>query len=85
MNAYGKTIIIREIKEEVKTSKGLIVTDLNDRDIRYKLGEVVSVGDEVVNISQGKMVYFDKTHAGDIRLDGKMYKIVNTNDIRVIL
>lgn len=85
MRAFGRTLVISEIKEEVKNKLGLIVTEANDRDIRYKLGEVFLVGDDVKDINPGDKLYFDKVSASELRLNGTKYQIININDVRVVL
>jgi co-chaperonin GroES (HSP10) len=85
MKAFGKTIVISQIKEEVKNKVGLVITEANDRDIRYKLGEVFSKGDLVNGIEEGSRLYYDRTHASEIRIDGNKYLIINEGDIRIIL
>lgn len=85
MRAFGKTLVISEIKEEVKNKLGLIITEANDRDIRYKLGEVEMVGEEVLKIEKGDRLYYDKINASEIRLEGKKYFIINLSDVRVVI
>lgn len=85
MKAIGKTIIIKAIKEEVKNKIGLIVTEANDRDIRYKLGEVCFTGDLVNGMESGDKIYYDKINASEIRIEGNKYLIINENDVRVVL
>ena len=53
MKAIGTTIIVSEIKEEIKNKLGLIITESNDKTIRYKLGEVFLIGDEIKDIKVG--------------------------------
>lgn len=85
MRAFGNTLVILEIKEEVKNKLGLIITEANDRDIRYKLGEVFMVGEDVVKISPGDKLYYDKVNASELRLDGVKYLIINLSDVRVVI
>jgi chaperonin GroES len=85
MKAFGKTIVLSQIKEEVKNKIGLIITDPNDREIRYKLAEVFSVGELVKDIKEGDKLYFDKTSSSEIRIEGEKYLIISENDVRVIL
>ena len=85
MKAFGRTIVISLVKEEVKNKVGLVITEANDREIRYKLGEVVLTGDLVKDINPGDKLYFDKTNASELRLEGNKYLIINENDIRVVL
>jgi co-chaperonin GroES (HSP10) len=85
MRAFGRTLVISEIKEEVKNKLGLIITEANDRDIRYKLGEVFMAGEDVEGIKSGDKLYYDKVNASELRLDGKKYLIINLSDVRVVL
>lgn len=85
MRAFGKTLVISEVKEEVKNKLGLIITEANDRDIRYKLGEVFMAGELVEDIKSGDKLYYDKVNASELRLDGKKYQIINLSDVRVVL
>jgi co-chaperonin GroES (HSP10) len=85
MRAFGKTLVISEIKEEVKNKLGLIITEANDRDIRYKLGEVFMSGEDVKDIKAGDRLYYDKVNASELRLDGNKYQIINLSDVRVVL
>jgi co-chaperonin GroES (HSP10) len=85
MRAFGRTLVISEIKEEVKNKLGLIITEANDRDIRYKLGEVFMAGEDVKEINAGDKLYYDKVNASELRLDGKKYLIINLSDVRVVL
>jgi co-chaperonin GroES (HSP10) len=85
MRAFGKTIVISEIKEEVKNKLGLIITEANDRDIRYKLGVVKMVGEDVTSLKEGDKLYFDKINASELRLEGNKYLIINLSDVRVVI
>jgi co-chaperonin GroES (HSP10) len=85
MRAFGNTLVILEIKEEVKNKLGLIITEANDRDIRYKLGEVFMVGEDVKKVNPGDKLYYDKVNASELRLDGVKYLIINLTDVRVVI
>lgn len=83
--AFGRTIVISPIKEEVKNKVGLVITEANDREIRYKLADVFLTGDLVKGIDKGDKIYYDKTNASEIRIDGNKYLIISENDIRIVL
>ena len=85
MRAFGKTLVISEVKEEVKNKLGLIITEANDRDIRYKLGEVFMVGEDIEGVNVGDKLYYDKVNASELRLQGNKYLIINLSDVRVVL
>ena len=83
--AFGRTIVISPIKEEIKNKVGLVITEANDREIRYKLADVFLTGDLVNGINIGDKIYYDKTNASEIRIEGNKYLVISENDIRVVL
>lgn len=85
MKAFGKTILVKPIKEEVKNKAGIIITDVNDREIRYKLGSVHSIGDSVKGVKEGDSLYYDKMSASEIRVEGEKLLVIQETDVRVIL
>ena len=86
MKAVGKYIVVDEIKEKTsKTEGGLLLSDKQKENIRYKIGDVIKVGDLVNAIREDDKFYFDQ-HAGfDIELDSKIYKVIKEQDIVIIL
>ena len=48
MQAVNFYIIIEKIKEKPKSTSGFVMTELQNTDIRYLKGRVVSVGDQVI-------------------------------------
>jgi len=86
MKAIGKYIVIKEVKSEnTKTSGGLMLTEENREDIRYREGQVINIGTDVVGVNNGDIVYYDK-HAG-FKIDIKDfdYKIIKEHDIVIVL
>ena len=83
--AFGRTIVISPIKEEVKNKVGLVITEANDREIRYKLADVFLTGNLVDGINIGDKIYYDKTNASEIRIEGNKYLVISVNDIRIVL
>ena len=53
MKAINDYIVVETIKEEKKTSGGLLLTDDTDVDNRYKKAKVVSVGNLADIIKEG--------------------------------
>lgn len=85
MKAIGSFVVVEQEKEEVKNNMGLIMTEANEKSIRYKLGTVVSCGDEVSGISVNDKVYFDSAAASDIRLAGQKLTVLHDRNIVVVL
>jgi len=81
MKAVNDYIVVEPIKEERKTSGGLLLTDDTDTDNRYKKAKVVSVGNLAELIKEGSVVMYDQ-HAGhDITYDSLLYKVIKLRDV----
>lgn len=85
MKAVNKYIIIDQIIEEVKSSSGLIISGVEVDDMRYGKGTIVSVGNEVIAVTEGQTIYFDKRSGHQVRLEGKVYGIIKESDVVVVL
>ena len=83
--AIGSFVVLEKQKEEVKNSMGLIMTEANEMNLRYKLAKVKSVGDDVSDISSGDNVFYDSAAGSDIRINGEKLTVVHDKDIVVIL
>ena len=84
MKAVNDYIVIEKIKEEKKTSGGLLLTDDTDVDNRYKRAKVVSVGNLAELIKVGSVVMYDM-HAGhDIEYDDVMYRVIRLRDVVLV-
>jgi chaperonin GroES len=83
MKAIGSFVVVEPQKEEVKTKGGLILTEANEMNLRYKLATIISSGDEVKDLSDGDMIYFDSAAGSDIRIDGKKYVVVHERQVVV--
>ena len=86
MKAIGKYIVITPVKEsEVKTKGGLLLTEDNREDIRYREGKVITIGTDVVGVKDGDQIYYDR-HAGfGIELEKEQFKVIKEQDIVVVI
>jgi co-chaperonin GroES (HSP10) len=58
MRAIGKNLIIQKIKEGTTATKGGLLLAENQReDIRYVEAKVLHIGDEVVGVKEGDIVF----------------------------
>jgi co-chaperonin GroES (HSP10) len=85
MRAVNKYIIINQIIEEAKTSSGLLLTNVENDEMRYGKGTVVSIGNEVMAVKEGDLIYFDKRNGHQVRIDGTVYGVIKEADVVVIL
>jgi co-chaperonin GroES (HSP10) len=87
MEAIGRNSIIEPIKARAEETKGgLLLTEKNKENIRYKDAIVVSVGDHASSIlAKGDKIKYDK-HAGHgIEVDGITYSVIKIEDVVIKL
>ena len=85
MKAIGSFVVVETEKEEVKNSMGLIMTEANEKSIRYKLGKVKSVGDDVNGLNVGDSIYYDSAAGSDVRIDGQRLVVIHDRNIAIVV
>ena len=85
MRPINKYIIINTIEEEIKTDSGLLLSANDVKDFRYKKGEGVKPGTNVVDIKEGDMIYYDKMSGYTMIINDKQYTIILERDVVVVL
>ncbi|QDP58547.1 MAG: putative chaperonin 10 Kd subunit [Prokaryotic dsDNA virus sp.] len=85
MKPIGKYIVINEIKEEVKTQSGILLSGDDVDKIRYKKGTVVKPGTEVTKINEGDVIYYDTRAGYSMFIEDVQYTIIRENDVVVVL
>tara|TARA_A100001391_G_scaffold96197_1_gene63800 strand:+ start:11230 stop:11490 length:261 start_codon:yes stop_codon:yes gene_type:complete len=86
MKAVGKYIVIDPVKEEnVKTKGGLILTEKQREDIRYRIAKVKSVGTDVNGVKAGNEIYYDKVAGTKIEIDKQQYQVIKEQDVVIVL
>ena len=85
MIAINKYIIVENIKEEVKTDSGLLLSEYDADQFRYKKAAVVTPGTEVKSIKQGDVIYYDKRAGYQMVLEGETRTIIREQDVVVVV
>mgnify|MGYP003127665169 FL=1 len=86
MKAVGKYLVIEPIKEtDVTTKGGLILSEKQREDVRYRRARVLEPGSEVSVLKKGDEVYYDKAAGFNIEINKEQYKIIKEFDVVVIL
>jgi len=84
MEAIGNFIIIEEIKESTKKTKGgLELTDKLREDIRYRKAIIVSSGPELLKI--GQKVLYDRIAGFPVESGDNVLKVISLRDVVAIL
>jgi len=86
MKAIGRNLIIQKIEEGTTQTKGGLLLSKNDRsDIRYIKATVLSIGEEVQGLKINDIIFYDR-HAGhQIEIDKKIYHVIKSQDVVVVL
>jgi len=87
MKAVGNNILIKKIKEAPvsKTTGGLLLTESQRQDVRYKEADVINCGSLIVGIEEGDRIFYDK-HAGSIiEVENETYFVIRLQDVVVVL
>jgi len=86
MNAIGRNIIIKKLKEGITETKGgLLLAESHREDIRYVQATVVSTGSECDGINKDDVICYDR-HAGHkIEIDRETYHVIKNSDVVFVL
>ena len=86
MKAVGKYLVIKDLdKKQVSTKGGLLLSDKQRKDIRYREAEVLNPGTDVKSVNKTDKIYYDR-HAGhQIEIDNNIYHVIKIQDVVVVL
>tara|TARA_R100001594_G_scaffold14471_3_gene30812 strand:- start:1184 stop:1444 length:261 start_codon:yes stop_codon:yes gene_type:complete len=86
MKPIGKYIIITEIQEELKTSSGLLLSNEDANNFRYKKGLVKKVGRDVTPVIKAEdTIYFDKAAGHQMFINDESYTVILERDVVVVI
>ncbi len=86
MKAIGRNLIIEKLEEQIqKTDGGLLLAEIHRDDIRYLKAKIISIGEDVSGIKKEDIIFYDK-HAGHkIQEKSKIYHVIKSTDVVVVL
>jgi|TARA_R110002012_G_scaffold58378_3_gene151454 co-chaperonin GroES (HSP10) len=85
MKPIGKYIAIKEIKEEVKTKSGLLLSGDDVDGIRYKKANVAESGTDVNVINKGDTIYYDSRAGYSMFIESEQFTIIQEHDVVVVV
>ncbi len=85
MKPIGKYIAIKEIKEEVKTKSGLLLSGDDVDGIRYKKANVSESGTDVNVINKGDTIYYDSRAGYSMFIESEQFTIIQEHDVVVVV
>jgi len=86
MKAIGRNLIILVKKEgTTETKGGLLLSENQKNDLRYRKALVISVGNEVNGVKENDEIFFDR-HAGHkIEFEKNIYHVIKSQDVVVVV
>ena len=87
MRPLGHYIIVKELKEDIKTtSGGLMLGEAHRDDIRYRKAKIVSIGSDVPEgaLEVSKTVWIDKHAGNQIDLPEGVLTVIKLSDIVIV-
>lgn len=85
MKPIGKYILIKEIKEEVKTESGLLLSAEDTSNIRYKKGKVIAPGTDVNVIDSDNIIFYDSRAGYTMIIEEEQFTVISEKDVVVVL
>jgi co-chaperonin GroES (HSP10) len=85
MKAVGKYIVITEIKEQITTGSGILLTSDDSSQMRYKKGLIKIPGTDVLSVNEGDEIYYDKNAGHSMMLNSELVTIIMERDIVIVL
>lgn len=85
MKPIGKYILIKEIKEELKTESGLLLSAEDTSNIRYKKGKVIAPGTDVSVIDSDDVIFYDSRAGYTLIIKEETYTVISERDVVVVL
>lgn len=81
----GTYVLITEVKEEIVTEMGLVLSKEDADKLRYKRGKVIKAGVDVNTLDAGDDIYYDSSAGFTMMIDGRPYTLIRERDISVVL
>jgi len=86
MKAIGKYIVIKPSAFKIeKTKGGLLLSEKEKEDIRYRQAKIKSVGFDVKGLKAGNEIYYDKSSGFNIEIKEESYKVIQERDVVIVL
>ncbi len=80
MKALNDYIILREIKEGAKETKGgLLLAEKHREDLRYREGEIYDSAPDI--LKKGDIVRYDRVAGYDMDIDGEVFKVIRLPNV----
>ena len=84
MRAVNNYIIIDKIKEETKTMGGFVLTEDQNKEVRYLKGKILSIGNLVEGVNPDDIIYYDRRAGHNIEFKEKLHHVIKIQDVVIV-
>ena len=84
MRAVNNYIIIDKIKEETTTMGGFVLTEDQNKEVRYLKGKILSIGNLVEGVKPDDIIYYDKRAGLNIEFKEKLHHVIKIQDVVIV-
>lgn len=82
MKVVLNNILVKEIKEDIKSSTGIILGDGSD--VKFHRGIIEAVGENIEKVKKGDIIYFDRHRIYPINYQGIEYLVMNYENVVLV-
>lgn len=82
MKVVLSNILVKEIKEDLKSSGGIILG--SGQDIKFHRGVIEAVGENIDKVKPGDVIHFDRHRIYPINYKGEEYLVMNYENIVIV-
>lgn len=82
MRVVLDNVLVKEIKEDIKSSGGIILGDGSD--VKFHRGIVEAVGENIDKVKVGDVIYFDRHRIYPINFEGIEYLVMRYENIVLV-
>jgi co-chaperonin GroES (HSP10) len=82
MRVVLSNILVKEIKEDIKSSGGIILG--NGSDVKFRRGIIEAVGENIDKVKVGDTIHFDRHRIYPINYEGQEYLVMNYENIVIV-
>lgn len=84
MRVINKYVVIDKVNEQVETDFGLILSESDVNDIRYKKGIVISPGHMVDTVNADDVVMYDGSAGYTVMVGDRQLTVIQERDIILV-
>jgi co-chaperonin GroES (HSP10) len=85
MQPIGRYILVKQLKEQVTTESGIVLSSEDVSNMRYQKAEVFKVGTDVEGVTDGVTIYYDRSSGHSMMINNEIYTVIQQRDVVIVL